>query len=42
METSLPEGSAILVYHARRRRRVGGIFALRTADSVMVKFARKD
>ena len=42
MEPALPEGSAILVDRARRRRRVGGIFVVRTADGVVVKRAGKD
>ena len=42
MEPTLPEGSAILVDRARRRRRVGGIFVVRTADGVVVKRAGKD
>ena len=42
MEPALPEGSAILVDRARRRRRVGGIFVVRTADGVVVKKAGKD
>ena len=40
MEPPLPEGSAILV--DRTRRRVGGIFVVRTADGVVVKRAGKD
>ena len=42
MEPTLPEGSAILVDRARRRRRVGGIFVVRTGDGVVVKRAGKD
>ena len=42
MEPTLPEDSAILVDRARRRRRVGGIFVVRTADGVVVKRAGKD
>ncbi len=42
MEPSLPEGSSILVDRARRRRRVGGVFVVRTADGVVVKRAGKD
>ena len=42
MEPSLPEGSAILVDRARRRRRVGGIFVVRTGNGVVVKRAGKD
>ena len=42
MEPALPEGTAILVDRARRRRRVGGIFVVRTADGVVVKRAGKD
>ena len=42
MEPTLPEGSAILLDRARRRRRVGGIFVVRTADGVVVKRAGKD
>ena len=42
MEPTLPEGTAILVDRARRRRRVGGIFVVRTADGVVVKRAGKD
>ena len=38
----MPESSAILVDRARRRRRVGGIFVVRTADGVVVKRAGKD
>ncbi len=42
MEPTLPEGSAILVDRARRRRRVGGIFVVRTGDGVVVKRLGKD
>ena len=42
MAPTLPEGSAILVDRARSRRRVGGIFVVRTADGVVVKRAGKD
>ena len=42
MEPTLPEGTAILVDRARRRRRVGGVFVVRTADGVVVKRAGKD
>ena len=42
MEPALPEGSAILVDRARRRRRIGAIFVVRTADGVVVKRAGKD
>lgn len=42
MEPALPEGSAILVDRARRRRREGGIFVVRTADGVVVKRLGKD
>ena len=42
MEPTLPEGCSILVDRARRRRRVGGIFVVRTADGVVVKRAVKD
>ena len=42
MAPTLPEGSAILVDRARRWRRVGGIFVVRTADGVVVKRAGKD
>ena len=42
MDPTLPEGSAILVDRARRRRRSGGIFVVRTADGVVVKRAGKD
>ena len=42
MEPFLPEGSSILVDRARRRRRVGGVFVVRTGDGVVVKRAGKD
>lgn len=42
MEPTLPEGCAILVDRARRRRRADGIFVVRTADGVVVKRAGKD
>ena len=35
MEPVLPEGSAILVDRARRRRRTGGIFVVRTGDGTV-------
>ena len=44
MEPTLPHGCSILVdlSHGRRRRRVGGIFVLRTEDGLVVKRAGKD
>ena len=42
MEPTLPEGSSILVDRARRRRRAGGIFVVRTGDGVVIKRLGKD
>ncbi len=42
MEPELAEGSTVLVDHKRRRRLVGHVFVVRTADGVVVKRAGKD
>lgn len=42
MEPTVPDGSSILIDCARRRLRKGGIFALHTADGLIVKRAGED
>ncbi len=42
MEPTLPDGSRILVNRARRRRRAGRLYVLRTDDGLVVKRAGKD
>ena len=42
MEPTLPDGCSILVDRASRRRRVGRIFIVRTADGLIVKRAGKN
>ena len=42
MEPTVPDGSSILIDCTRRRLREGGIFAVRTADGLIVKRAGED
>ena len=42
MEPTLVDGAAILVNLARQRRRVGGIYVVRTEDGLIVKRAGRD
>ena len=42
MEPTLADGCSILVNHARRQRRVGHIYVVRTADGLVVKRAGRD
>ena len=42
METTLPDGSSVLVNRGERQRRVGRIYALRTAEGLVVARAGRD